>query len=169
MSKPEFAKNNKTKITAESGKQELEIIREFDAPRELVFKAYTDPDLYRQWLGPRRLKMNLEKFEPTNGGSWRYVHRDEDGNEYAFHGVHHEVTRPERIISTFEFEGLPEPGHVSLETATFEELPSGNTKVTAKAVFQSVADRDSMLRSGMEEGVNDSHDRLDELLAKMQK
>lgn len=104
------------------------IIREFDAPRELVFKAYTDPDLYIQWLGPRRLKMKLEKFEPTNGGSWRYVHRDEDGNEYAFHGVHHQVTRPERIISTFEFEGLPEPGHVSLEMATFEELPSGRQR-----------------------------------------
>jgi uncharacterized protein YndB with AHSA1/START domain len=113
--------------------------------------------------------MKLEKFEPTNGSSWRYVHRDEDGNEYAFHGVHHEVTRPERIISTFEIEGLPEPEHVSLETATFEELPSGKTKVTAKAVFQSVADRDGMLQSDMKEGVNDSHDRLDELLAKMQK
>ena len=134
-----------------------------------MFKAYTDPDLYIQWLGPRRLKMKLEKFEPTNGGSWRYAHCDGDGNEYAFHGVHHEVTRPERIISTFEFEGLPEPRHVSLETATFEELPSGKTKVTAKAVFQSVTDRDGMLKSGMEEGVNDSHDRLDELLAKMQK
>ena len=71
--------------------------------------------------------MTLEKFEPTNGGSWRYIHRDEDRNEYAFHGVQHEVTRPERIISTFEFEGLPEPGHVSLETITFEELPGGKT------------------------------------------
>jgi uncharacterized protein YndB with AHSA1/START domain len=169
MSKTEFVKNNRTKITAESGKQELVIIREFDAPRELVFKAYADPDLYIHWLGPRKIKMKLEKFEPTNGSSWRYVHRDEDGNEYAFHGVHHEVTRPERIISTFEIEGLPEPEHVSLETATFEELPSGNTKVTAKAVFQSVADRDGMLQSDMKEGVNDSHDRLDELLAKMQK
>jgi uncharacterized protein YndB with AHSA1/START domain len=83
--------------------------------------------------------------------------------------VHHEVTLPERIISTFEFEGLAEPGHVSLETATFEELPGGKTWVTTKAVFQSVADRDGMLQSGMEKGVNDSHDRLDELLAKMQK
>jgi uncharacterized protein YndB with AHSA1/START domain len=141
----------------------------FDAPRELVFKAYTDPELYVQWLGPRRLKMTLEKFEPTNGGSWRYIHRDENGNEYAFHGVNHEVTRPERIISTFEFEGLLEPGHVSLETATFEELPGGKTWVTTKAVFQSVADRDGMLQSGMEKGVNDSHDRLDELLAKIQR
>ena len=81
----------------------------------------------------------------------------------------HEVTRPERIISTFEFEGLPEPGHVNLETAIFEELPGNKTRVTTKAVFQSVADRDGMLQSDMEKGVNDSHDRLDELLAKMQK
>jgi uncharacterized protein YndB with AHSA1/START domain len=82
--------------------------------------------------------------------------------------VHHEVTRPQRIISTFEFEGLPEPGHVSLETATFEELPDGKTSVTTKAIFQSVGDRDGMLQSDMEKGVNDSHDRLDELLAKIQ-
>lgn len=134
-----------------------------------MFRIYTDPELYVQWLGPRRLKMTLEKFEPTNGGSRRYIHRDEGRNEYAFHGVHHEVTRTERIISTFEFEGLPESGHVSLETTTFEELPGGKTWVMTKAVFQSVADRDGMLQSGMEKGVNDSHDRLDELLAKMQK
>ena len=134
-----------------------------------MFRAYTDPELYVQWLGPRRLKITLEKFEPTNCGSWRYIHRDEDGNEYAFHGVHHEVTRPERIISTFKFEGLPEPGHTSLEMATFEELPGGKTWVMTKAVFQSVADRDGMVQSGMEKGVNDSLDRLDELLAKMQK
>ena len=162
-------KNSETKITGEPGKQELLITRRFDAPRELVFRAYTDPELYVQWLGPRRLKITLEKFEPTNCGSWRYIHRDEDGNEYAFHGVHHEVTRPERIISTFEFEGLPEPGHASLEMATFEELPGGKTWVMTKAVFQSVADRDGMVQSGMEIGVNDSHDRFDELLAKMQK
>jgi uncharacterized protein YndB with AHSA1/START domain len=171
MNKTKFTKNNnsKTKITAEPGKQELVINLEFDALRQLVFKAYTGPELYVQWLGPRRLKMTLEKFEPIKDGSWRYIHRDEEGNEYAFHGVYHEVTRPERIISIFEFEGLPKPEHVSLETAIFEELPGNKTRVTTKAVFQSVADRDGMLQSDMEKGVNDSHDRLDELLAKMQK
>jgi len=71
--------------------QELLITRGFDAPRELVFRVYTDPELYVQWLGPRRLKMTLEKFEPTNGGSWRYIHRDEDRNEHAFHREHHEL------------------------------------------------------------------------------
>jgi uncharacterized protein YndB with AHSA1/START domain len=164
-----LTKNNKTTITAEPGKQEIIITRKFDAPRELVFKAFTDPKLYTQWLGPRRLTMTLETFEPRNGGSWRYIHKDQEGNEYAFHGVYHEVTSPERIIDTFELEGLPEKGHVVLETARFEELPDNRTKLTSQSVFQSVADRDGMLQSGMEEGVNDSYDRLDELLEKMQK
>ena len=164
-----LTKNNKTTITAEPGKQEIIITREFDVPRELVFKAFTDPKLYTQWLGPRRLTMTLETFEPRNGGSWRYIHKDQEGNEYAFHGVYHEVLSPERIIDTFEFEGLPEKGHVIIETAKFEELTRGKTKLTAQAVFQSVADRDGILQSGMEEGVNDSHERLDELLEKMKK
>ena len=101
----------KTKITAEPGKQELIITREFDAPRELVFKAFTDPDLYVRWIGPRGLTTTLETFEPRNGGSWRYVQTDQDGTKFAFHGVNHEVLPPQRIIGTFEFEGLPETGH----------------------------------------------------------
>lgn len=161
--------NNKTEIIAESGKQELFIEREFDAPRELVFKAFTDADLYKQWIGPRELITNIETFESKNGGSWRYIQKDPEGNEFAFHGVNHEVLAPERIIGTFEFEGLPETGHVILETARFEELPGDRTKLTSQSVFQSVEDRDGMLQSGMEEGVNDSYSRLDELLEKMQK
>ncbi len=161
--------NNKTEIIAEPGKQELFIIREFGARRELVFKAFTDPDLYVQWLGPRGLEMTLETFEPRSGGSWRYIQKDHEGNEFAFHGVNHEVTAPERIIGTFEFEGLPESGHVILETARFEELSDDKTKLTSQSVFQSVEDRDGMLMSGMEEGINDSYNRLDELLEKIQK
>ncbi len=113
--------------------------------------------------------MKLETFEPRNGGSWRYIHTDQDGNEYGFRGVIHEVAAPERIIQTFEFEGLPEKGHVTLETARFEALSGDRTKVTLQSVFQSVADRDGMVQSGMERGVNDSHDRLDELVEKLQK
>ena len=164
-----MTKNNKTKITAEPGKQELFITREFAAPREVVFKAFTDPKLLIQWLGPRSLTMTLETFEPKNGGSWRFIHKDRDGNAYAFHGVHHELAAPKKIIRTFEFEGLPEKGHVSLETARFEEMPGGRTKLMAQSVFQSVADRDGMMQSGMEEGVNDSYDRLDELLKRLVK
>jgi uncharacterized protein YndB with AHSA1/START domain len=159
--------NNKTKITAEAGRHDILITREFDAPRELVFKAFTDPELYVQWLGPRRLKMTLEKFESRSGGSWRYTHRDEKGNEFGFHGVNHEVTFPERIIGTFEFEGLPEKGHVSLETMRLEELPGGRTRITNLTVFQTVADRDGMLKSGMEKGMGESFERLDEVLEKL--
>ena len=158
------ANKNETKIIVEPGKQDLTIIREFDAPRELVFRAYTEPELYVRWLGPRGYEIELEKFEPWSGGSWRYLNRDEQGNVYAFHGVNHEVTAPERIVGTFEFEGLPERGHVILETAVFEALPGGRTRMTGQSVFRSVADRDGMVQSGMERGVIDSYERLDELL-----
>lgn len=160
---------NKTKVTAEPGNQEIFITREFDAPRELVFKAFIDPKLYVQWLlGPksRGLTMTLEKFEPRSGGEWRYMQRDQSGNEFGFHGSYHEVLAPELLIDTFEFEGMPEKGHVSLETARFEELQGGRTRLTIHSVFQSVADRDGMLQSGMEEGLNDSLDRLEELVSK---
>jgi uncharacterized protein YndB with AHSA1/START domain len=154
---------NQTRIKAEPGKQELFIIREFDAPRKLVFKAFTDPKLLVKWMGPKNLSMKIDKFQQGSGGSWRFIHADTDGNEFGFHGVCHEETAPERIIRTFEFEGLPEKGHVALETARFEELPGDRTRVTVQSLFQSVADRDGMVQSGMEEGVTESHDRLDEL------
>jgi uncharacterized protein YndB with AHSA1/START domain len=156
---------NKTEIIAEPGKQELFIKREFDAPRELVFKAYTDPDIVVQWLGPKELKMRIEKNAEAAGEAWRFVHSDAGGNEFGFHGVCHELNAPERIIRTFEFEGLPETGHVSLETATFEELEGGRTRVTSQSVFKSVEDRDGMIASGMERGVNEGYERLDAVLA----
>jgi uncharacterized protein YndB with AHSA1/START domain len=158
---------NKTTITAEPGKLDLFITREFEAPRELVFKAYTDPELVKQWIGPRGLKMIIEKFESKDGGAYRYIHEDPQGNKFAFCGVNHEVKPPERIIGTFEFEGLPERGHVALQTARFEALPGGRTRVVAQSVFQSVGDRDGMLQSGMERGVNEGFERLDEILASM--
>lgn len=158
-----------TIITAEPGKQELFITREFEAPRELVFKAFTDPELYAQWVGPRNLTMEIKQFEAKNGGSWHYISRDKEGNEYGFHGVNHEVLAPERIIGTFEYEGLPESGHVVMETVKLEELPGNRTRVINHSVFMSVADRDGMLQSGMEGGVNEGHQRLDELLAKLNK
>lgn len=157
-----------TTVEAEPGKQDFLITREFDAPRELVFRAFTDPKLYAKWLlGPESnpMTMRLVKFEPRTGGSWRYIHRDAEGNEFGFHGSYHEVLAPELLIDTFEFEGLPEKGHVSLETARFEELPGGRTRLTIHSVFRSVADRDGMIQGGMEEGVSDSFDRLAALLA----
>ena len=156
-----------TSVLAEPGKQEILITREFDAPRELVFKAVTDPELIPQWWGPRNLSTEVDKMDVRPGGQWRFLNRDARGNAYAFHGVYHEVLVPERIIDTFEFEGLPETGHVTLETMKLEELPGGRTRLTVQSVFQSVADRDGMLQSGMEEGLNESYDRLAELLKKM--
>ena len=161
-----MTKKNQTQIIAEKGKQELFIIREFEAPRELVFKAFIEPELLMQWLGPREMTMEIEKLENTSGGSYRYVYSDAGGNKFGFNGVIHEIAAPERMIRTFEFEGLPERGHVSLETASFDILDGKRTKLTIHAVFKSVDDRDGMVMSGLERGVTDSHQRLDDLLAK---
>ena len=158
---------NPMQVTAETGKQELFITREFDAPRELVFKAFTDPELYVQWFGPRYLTTRVEKFDSTNGGSWRTIQTDPQGNHFTFHGVNHEVLSPERIIATFEFDGLPESGHVLLQTIKFEALPGGRTRMWAQSVFQSVQDRDGMVQSGMEGGAEESYEQLDEILEKM--
>jgi len=164
----EGKKMNETNVTVEPGKQELFITHELDAPRALVFKAFTDPEIYGKWIGPRDLETRITKFEPVDGGSWRYIQKDADGNEFAFHGVNHEVSSPERIIGTFEFEGLPEKGHVILQTVKFEELEGNRTKIISQSVFQSVEDRDGMIMTGMERGVNESYQRLDEILAEIQ-
>jgi uncharacterized protein YndB with AHSA1/START domain len=157
---------NKTEIKAEPGKQELFIIREFEAPRELVFRAYTEADLYEKWVGPKDLKMWVEEMNAVAGGSFRFVH-ERGGHKYTFFGVYHDVTRPERIIGTFEFDGLPEPGHVIMGTTKFEELPGGRSRIVHQSVFQSVNDRDGMVASGMERGVTDGYEKLDSLLAEM--
>ena len=154
---------NKTEVKAEPGKQELFIIREFDAPRELVFNAHIDPEIYVKWVGPRDLTMTIEKWEPRAGGSYHFTH-ERGGHKYAFFGVTHEVLEPERIIGTFEFDGLPERGHVILGTTRFEELPGGRSRLVHQSVFQSVADRDGMIQSGMERGVTDGYEKLDEIL-----
>jgi uncharacterized protein YndB with AHSA1/START domain len=158
-----MATTTKTQIIAEPGLPQIVITREFNAPRELVYRAHTDPALLVQWLGPRDLTMTVDRIDVRDGGTWRYIHRDADGNESAFHGVFHGTPSPEHgIVQTFEFEGAP--GHVSLETLTFEER-EGKTLLRTNGVFQSVEDRDAMIASGMERGVNEGMERLDELLA----
>ncbi len=159
-----MANATKTQIIAEPGVPQIVITREFDAPRELLFRAFTDPELLAQWLGPRRMTMKIDRYEVRDGGNWRYTHTDADGNEYGFHGVFHGTPSPDGIVQTFEFEGAP--GHVSLETVTFNEQ-DGKTELRQNAVYQSLEDRDAMLRGGMEEGVNDSMECLEELLARM--
>ena len=154
----------KTQFTAEPGIPQIISEREFDAPRELLFRAWTEPDLLKQWLGPRNLTMEIDRYDVRDGGTWRYVHRDDEGNEYAFHGVFHGDPSPEGMVQTFEYEGYP--GHVSLDTLTFEER-DGKTIVRTNTVFQSVEARDGMMQSGMEYGVDDGYDRLDELIARL--
>jgi uncharacterized protein YndB with AHSA1/START domain len=141
--------------------REIVTERVFDAPRERVFATYTDPELIPQWWGPRRMTTTVDQMDVRPGGSWRFVMREPDGREIGFKGIYREVTPPERIVQTFEWEGLP--GHVIIETATFEEL-DGRTKVTTTSLFHTTEERNGMLASGMEGGLTETHERLAELL-----
>jgi uncharacterized protein YndB with AHSA1/START domain len=134
-----------TTFIAEPGSHEASVVAIIDAPREAVFRAYTEQDLFTRWWGPRELTAKVDTYEPVSGGRWRIVHVAPDGSEYGFHGVYH-LVRPDKIINTFEFEGVPD--HVCLESTTFEDV-DGKTRVTAHSVFQSVEDRDGMAESGM--------------------
>ncbi len=154
----------RTLIVAEPGLPTISITRTFDASPELLFRAHTDPELLVQWLGPRRLTMAIDHYDVRNGGTWRYVHRDTDGSEYGFHGVFHGTPSLAGVIQTFEFEGAP--GHVSLEKLTFEALGDW-TLVRIVSASHSVAARDARVGSGMESGVNDGYERLDELIASL--
>lgn len=155
----------KATLVAEPGTHEIRMTRVFAAPRALVFEVLTDPAHLAQWWGPRAYTTEVDKMEVKPGGLWRFVQRDPQGHEFAFHGVYHSITPPERVIDTFEFEGMP--GHVILETLTLEAQADGTTRLIVSSVFQSVADRDGMLGSGMEGGANESYDRLAELLASL--
>ncbi|WP_332449824.1 SRPBCC family protein [Methanoculleus sp.] len=151
-----------TNIIAEPGKQEIIITREFDAPRDLVFKASTDSELVAQWWGPRGTTTTVEKMDARSGGTWRVVQRDAEGNTFAMHGVFHDVTPPERVVDTVEYEGMP--GHVVLETETLEDLGGGRTKMTDHLVFQTVEDRNAMLQPGMKEEMASTTELLAEVL-----
>jgi uncharacterized protein YndB with AHSA1/START domain len=144
--------------------REIVMTRAFDAPRELVFKAYTDPKAIPHWWGPRRYATTVYRMDVRPGGAWRFVSRGADGEEFAFNGVYREIVPPERLVYTFEFEGLPGP--VLLETVAFEEH-DGRTMLTDTLLFDTVEDRDGMLESGMESGATESMDRLAELLQTM--
>ena len=152
------------KVTAEPGVPQVLTERVLDAPRELVYRAFAEPDLLAQWLGPRRFTMTVDRYDLRDGGTWRYVHRDDAGNAFGFHGVFHGTASPEGIVQTFEFEGAP--GHVSMDTVTFEDK-QGTTIVRTNSVFQSVIARDAMVDAGMAGGMSEGYERLDELLAKL--
>ena len=152
---------NEMQIVAEPGVPQALTTRAFDAPRELVYRAFSEPDLLVRWLGPRKYTMTIDRFDLRDGGTWRYVHADDSGNAFGFHGVFHGEPSLEGIVQTFEFEGAP--GHVSMDTVTFEE-GAGRTIVRTNSVFQSVQARDAMVEAGMADGMREGYERLEDLL-----
>jgi uncharacterized protein YndB with AHSA1/START domain len=157
--------SNATTITANPGEQVIDIERVLDAPIANVYRAYTDPALFAQWVGPRGYTMDLTSFDVWDGGTWAYIHRTPDRGDHGFHGVFHSVRPLERIVQTFEYEGVP--GHVSLEAVSFDDLGDNTTRVRVHTVFQSIEDRDGMVASGMAMGVTQGFEQLDELLAEV--
>ncbi len=151
----------KTDFIAEPGKQEVIVKSVFEAPRKLVFKTCTDPELLPSWWGPEYFTTVVETMDVKPGGIWRYVQKDAKGKEYAFNGVYHSIVPPERLVQTSEFEGTP--GHVCLVTMTFDEM-NGKTTLVEKWLFQSVEDRDGRLKADMEKGAKESMDRLEGIL-----
>ncbi len=156
----------RTVLIANPGVQEVTIRRAFDAPRDLVFRAFTEAGLISQWWGPARYRTEVEVLGARRGGSWRFIQHDEEGNEFSFRGVFHEVQAPELIIQTFEYE--PMYGHVQLQTMRLEER-EGRTFMDSKSVYLSVEDRDGQLSAGMESGMNEGYERLDALLEEMKR
>lgn len=154
----------RSQLTAEPGSHQIIVTREFHAPRQLLFRAWTDPQLLKQWLGPRRLEMIVDHYYARDGGSYRYVHREPDGTEHGFHGVFHGDPSPDGMIQTFEYEGAP--GHVSLDTLRMEER-GGKTIVHINSVHQTVESRDAALASGMGDGLEEGFQRLEELIDQM--
>jgi uncharacterized protein YndB with AHSA1/START domain len=153
----------KAKITAQ-GEREILIERTFDAPRELVWRAFTEPDLIKQWWG-RGNKLVIEKHEPQRGGHWRFVEHSDHG-EHGFEGRFREITPNERIIQTFEWDGMP--AHPCVEHLTMEDLGDGRTRIRIVDLFMLQEERDGMLNSGMEGGLNQGFAVLDTLLAGLQ-
>jgi uncharacterized protein YndB with AHSA1/START domain len=143
--------------------REIRLEREFDAPRERVFAVLTDPALISEWWGPRGTATEVDQMDVRPGGAWRYVVRNQDGSETAFRGTYREIVAPERIVQTFEWEGMP--GHVSVETAVLEDLGE-RTRLVSTSLFHTIEERDGMIASGMEGGAADTYNRLEELLAR---
>jgi uncharacterized protein YndB with AHSA1/START domain len=142
----------------------MEFTREFDAPRAAVFRAHAEPDLVRRWLGPRGLEMDIVEWNFTNHGGYRYVHKTEHG-EFRFNGTFHTVRENEFIVQTFEFEGAPDM--VNIEYLWFEDLGGGRSRLRGRSICPTVEAREGLLSSGMEGGMTEGYDKLDELLEKL--
>jgi uncharacterized protein YndB with AHSA1/START domain len=160
------AKNSSALTVTLPSDREIVLTREFDARRDLVFEAFSTPEHIAQWWGQRGSTLEVRDMDFRPGGAWRFVERAADGNEFGFGGEYRAIVRPERIVWTFEFDGMP--GHVSVETMSFDDLNQGaRTRLISTTVFDSVEDRDGMLQSGMEQGASESFDRLAEHLRTM--
>jgi uncharacterized protein YndB with AHSA1/START domain len=154
---------HETEINAPEGLPIIEIRREFDAPVDRLFRAFVDPELFAQWVGPRDLETRIDEWDCRTGGRYRYASL-QDGEEYAFYGSFHEVRDHERIVQTFTYAGMPDA--VALEIMTLESLPDGRSRLSSVSVGESVEGRDAMIASGMETGIVEGYEKLDELLAR---
>jgi uncharacterized protein YndB with AHSA1/START domain len=162
LRKPEAKPTGTLEVTT-PGPREVRIERVFDAPRDRVWRAHTQPELLAQWWG-RGNKLDIERFELERGGHWRFVEHSPDGPQ-GFEGRFREVTPQDRIAQTFEWDGMP--GYVAIQTATFEDVGGGRTKVVITSLFHTTEERDGMLSSGMEGGLSQSYAALDRVLAEM--
>jgi uncharacterized protein YndB with AHSA1/START domain len=151
-----------TEIELDSKVPAVHIIREFDAPVEDLYRAHVEAELFAQWIGPRGLEMRIDRFDCRTGGNYRYVHAQGD-EEYWFYGSFHEVRPNELIVQTFTYEGMPDS--VSLERCVFEDLGNGRSRLVATSLLDSFEARDGMVASGMEVGITEGYEKLDELLA----
>ena len=160
-SAPQSATKSGESIVTTPSDREIRCERIFDAPLDRVWRAYTDPKLVAQWWG-RGNKLDIERMDVKSGGRWRFVEHS-DGQQNGFEGKYREVTPKERIVQTFEWDGMP--GHVIVERAEFTDLGDGRTRVVSLSLFHTTEERDGMLNSGMETGMNESFAALDRLLA----
>jgi uncharacterized protein YndB with AHSA1/START domain len=155
--------SNPVTVTVPEGVPYITIAREFDAPVEAVFRAHKEPELIEQWLGPNGYEMKIDRYEFVSGGSYRYVHTNPEGTEFAFHGVFHVVRENEFAIQTFEYEDFPDV--VSIEALTFVDLGDGRSRLEIHSTYPSIETRDGMAQSGMEKGVSEGYERLDAIVA----
>lgn len=156
-------RTHETEIVADPDVPLVRITREFDAPRDKVFRAHADPDLVARWLGPRNRRMTVDHYDCRTGGSYRYLIDGDEGFVAGFFGSFHEVRPSELIVQTFTFEGMPDG--VALERLVFEDIGDGRTRLISTSLVDSFADRDAFLASGMEIGVREGYEKLDEVLA----
>jgi uncharacterized protein YndB with AHSA1/START domain len=158
------AATRETTIEADPNLPTIRIIRDFDAPPDKVFRAWIEPELVVQWLGPKSTEMRIEQWDARTGGNYRYTALQDGEEVAAFYGSFHEVRPSERLVQTFTWEGMPDG--VSLETMTFEDLGGGRTRTIGLSVVDNLESRDAIMASGMEVGVYEGYEKLDALLAK---